>query len=164
MPPDETFSFISRLGFHAVDVAARSLFPQNKVLENPEKEADFLHELSGKYKLSLDELFLGGIEIDGTTLDQAADSETYYLERFRRFDVICKSAKRAGFRSIMGSAGREIPEAGYEKSFERAAMIHTMMINIAGHYGINYHIEPSRNSLLNTPEKALAMIEAVPEL
>jgi sugar phosphate isomerase/epimerase len=64
----------------------------------------------------------------------------------------------------MGSAGTENSELGYEGSFENAAGVHKKMVETAADHGLAYQVEPSRTSLLNTPPKALRMIEAAPGL
>jgi sugar phosphate isomerase/epimerase len=162
--PEETFSFISRLGFTNIDVAARSLAPQAEIAAHWEGIAGKFKTLSGAYKLTLDELFLGALEPGGVKIDPSEGSAAFDPEAYRCFDAVCRFGKAAVFLSVMGAAGTEKPELGYGRSFENAAGVHRKMVEIAAGYGLAYHVEPSRTSLLNTPEKALRMIEEVPGL
>jgi sugar phosphate isomerase/epimerase len=162
--PEETFSFISRLGFSNIDVAARSLIPQSKITAGWEEPAGYFKKLGDTRQLTLDELFLGALELDGVKLDPAVGNKAFDPGGYRCFSVICKFAKAAGFFSIMGAAGTENPGLGYDVSFDNAAAVHKKMVEIAADHDLAYHVEPSRTSLLNTPPKALRMIEAVPGL
>jgi sugar phosphate isomerase/epimerase len=162
--PADTFSFISRLGFRYIDVSAMHLVPQESIIHDVDKQATLLRELGEMHKLTLDELFLDAVEINGVRIDPAAGGDMNNGEVYRRFESICGFAQAAGFRSIMGAPGVDIPGLSYEQSFENAAAVHAEMIRIAEDHGIAYHVEPSRNSLLNTPEKALRMISTIPRL
>jgi sugar phosphate isomerase/epimerase len=162
--PKETFSFISRLGFTNIDVAARSLAPQSEIRARREDLAEKFKTLAETYGLRLDELFLGPLEPEGVKIDPSAGNRAFDPGAYRCFEAVCGFAKKAGFLSLMGAAGGENPELGYEASFENAAGVHGKMLEIAADYGLAYHVEPSRTSLLNTPPKALRMIEAVPAL
>jgi sugar phosphate isomerase/epimerase len=162
--PEETFSFISRLGFTNIDVAARSLAPQSEIKVRREEAAEEFKTLAETYGLKLDELFLGALEPEGVKIDPSAGNKAFDPDAYRCFDAICGFAETAGFLSVMGAAGGENSELEYEAGFENAAGVHGKMLEIAANYGLAYHVEPSRTSLLNTPKKALRMIEAVPAL
>jgi sugar phosphate isomerase/epimerase len=162
--PEDTFSFISRLGFSNIDVAPRSLVPQSKIAAGWEESAGYLKKLGETWQLELDELFLGAVELNGVGIDPSAGLKAFDPDGYRCFTVICKFAKAAGFSSIMGAAGTENPESGYDRSFGNAAGVHKKLVEIAADHGLAYHVEPSRASLLNTPPKALRMIEEVPGL
>ena len=162
LPPEDTFAFISRLGFRAIDVAARSLVPQSAIFADPDKQAAFFKALSEKHNLRLAELFFGEVEVNGSKIKITGDNSAIMGDIERNFNIICKFTKAAGFNSIMYSAGSEDPALGFEKSFERAAGMHRTLIKIAGDNGMVYTVEPSRVSLLNKPENALRMTEAAP--
>ncbi|MDR3193592.1 MAG: sugar phosphate isomerase/epimerase [Treponema sp.] len=161
---EDTFAFISRLGFRYIDVAARSFMPQSEIVAAPEPGARIIRDLGETYALKPDELFLGPLEIDGANIDPSAGDAAHDPEAYRRFEVICRYARMAGFSSVMGAAGTENAALGYEHSFENASAVLTKLVMIAADNGVAYHVEPSRNSLLNTPEKALRMIGAAPGL
>jgi sugar phosphate isomerase/epimerase len=164
LSPEETFSFISRLGFRGIDVAARSLAPQGQITEDPEGRAASLRALAETWGLVLDELFLGAVEAADGGVDPAAGEGAWDAGLYRRFERICRFARLAGFSSVMGAPGREDPARGWERSFENAAAVQAGLVKIAAAEGLAYHVEPSRNSLLNTPARALAMTAAVPGL
>ena len=161
---DDTFSFIRFLGFKHIDVSTRSFISQEKIYEDPKKQAVFICDLAEKYEIHLDELFLGEVELNGCQINLRPDNETEKNCFLDRFKEICLFASLAGFKSVMAAPGTENPVFGYEKSFENAINMHSELIKIANDNGISYHVEPSRNSLLNSPQKALEMIQAVPLL
>jgi sugar phosphate isomerase/epimerase len=161
---EDTFAFISRLGFRYIDVAARSFMPQPEIVAAPESGAEIIRNLSETYELKPDELFLGPLELNGVNIDPSAGDAAYDPEAYRRFEVICRYARMAGFNSVMGAPGTENAVLGYEHSFANASAVLAKLVVIAADKGLAYHVEPSRNSLLNTPEKALRMIEAAPGL
>jgi sugar phosphate isomerase/epimerase len=161
---EDTFAFISRLGFHYIDIAARSFMPQTEIAAAPEPGAKVIRNLAETYALKPDELFLGPLEINGESIDPSAGNTAHDPEAYRRFEIICRYARMAGFNSVMGSAGTENAALGYEHSFENASAVLAKLVMIAADKGLAYHVEPSRNSLLNTPEKALRMIDAAPGL
>jgi len=159
--PDEVLAFIAKLGYEAVDVAARSFIPQSRILENPDEAAKWMKEIAAKHNLRLSELFLSSVEVNGETVppsDKLAQEESH-LQNFRK---ICRFAKAAGFASIMGSAG----DAGkdYTQAFENAAIAFSLMCDIAESEGVILSVEPSRQSLLNTPAAALEMVKRAPKL
>ena len=164
LSPEDTFSFISRLGFRYIDVASRSLVPQESIIADPKGRSSFLRELSEANNLQLDELFLGAVEADGVMLQPAAGDEKLNEKAYRVFNIICAFAKLAGFQSVMGAPGSEVPALGYGRSFDNAAEVHKKMIKIAADNGLNYHVEPSRTSLCNVPQKAIEMVQAAPGL
>jgi sugar phosphate isomerase/epimerase len=163
-PPDETFAFIKKLGFDYIDVAARSIIPQEKIVEDPEGSAAMMRDLSSRYRLGLSELFLGAVKVGGSELSPSDPETQASTEHERRFRAICDFAARAGFESVMYSAGNENPGAGYERSFDNAAAVLQRYTGIAEERGVMLCVEPSRLSLLNTPEAALEMVRRVPKL
>jgi len=162
--PDETFAFIKRLGFEHIDVAARSLIPQSRITANPDKEAALMRELADKHGLILSELFLGGVEVSGKAISPSSPGAKDNPEYYQNFEAICKFAKSAGFESVMGSAGSLIEDIGVEASFDNAAAVFTRMADIAESFGVVFTVEPSRESLLNSPQAALDMVKRVPKL
>ena len=163
MPAPETFKLIRSLEFDCIDVASRSLVPQEEILENPQKCARQLNALSAQYQLPLSELFLSAVELDGQAVSPVSDrSRTADFEN--AFEAVCTFAAEAGFSSIMGYAGTVDPELGFSSSFDRAARTLKRQAEIAARHGLAFHVEPSRTSLLNTVQAALDMAEAAPGL
>jgi len=164
LPPEGTFSFISRLGFRSIDLASRSLAPQESIVADPEGLAAYFRGLSEAYKLKLDELFLGAVEVSGVAVEPACGNGRLNEKAYLVFNSICVFAKSAGFQSRMGSPGSEVPALGYDPSFDNAAELHRKMAKIAADKGLSYHVEPSRASPLNVPQKAIEMAQATPGL
>ena len=161
---EETFSFISKLGFTFIDVSTRSFTSQEKIILDYKKEAAYIKMLAEKYLLYPEELFLGEVEVGGNKLQFLPEDDSKKNELFNNFNSICLFAKLAGFKSIMASPGSEVKELGFSSSFEKAIQMHEALIKIANDNGIAYHVEPTRTSLINTPENALKMANALPKL
>jgi len=161
---EETFSFISRLGFSFIDVSTRSFTSQEKIILDYKKEAANIKMLSEKYLLYPEELFLGEVEISGDKPHFLPEEEGKKNELLKNFNKICLFAKMAGFKSIMASPCNEVKELGFSSSFDKAVQRHEALIKIADENGISYHVEPTRTSLINTPEKALEMAKILPKL
>ncbi len=167
LTPEETFHLIHQLGFDCIDVAARSLIPQSNILESPSICALQLSELSKRHTLPLSELFLSDVEVDGQSVSPvtAGAGNIELIRHFdQNFDRICQFAKKAGFLSIMGSAGCEQKSIGFSRSFEYAAATLHRQVSIASSYGLAFHVEPSRQSLLHTVDAAQNMANEVPGL
>ncbi len=161
--PEETFRLVHSLHFDCIDVASRSLIPQSEIIACPEQQAKRFAALSARHSLPLSELFLSGVELDKTPIppsSEAAQSDAF----LRAFDTICAFAEEAGFKSIMGSAGKEDPDLGFSATFERTARTLRRQTEIAKSHNLGFHVEPSRQSLLHTVSAALDMIRAVPDL
>lgn len=160
---EHTFSMIQSLGFDCIDIASRSMIPQRKIIAAPDRCAQTLSTLSGKHQLPLSELFLSDIEVRQIPVSPVSTMAQTH-EYLHNFDIICSFAKKAGFASVMGSAGTILPDFGFQKSFELAALALNKQVDIAAHYGLAFHVEPSRLSLLNTVDAALEMIVRAPGL
>lgn len=162
--PDEMFSFIKKLGFTHIDVATRSIIPQCDIVAAPNEKAQWIKDLATKHELKLSELFLGAVSVDGKNVSPSSAIAPGNNAMYDLFEKICRFAAKAGFTSVMGSAGIEIDGLGWQRSFDNAAATLTRMCDIAESNGVFLNIEPSRLSLLNTPKAALKMISNVPKL
>lgn len=161
--PEQTFSFISVLGFDCIDVASRTLIPQKSILAYPLDSARRFHELSNRYSLPLSELFLSSVEVDGIPISPASP-EAGSSDFCKNFDTVCTFAEHAGFSSIMGTAGPAVDSVDYAEIFHATAKTLREQVSIAADHGLEFHVEPYRLSLLNNVEACLQMAEAVPGL
>jgi sugar phosphate isomerase/epimerase len=82
----------------------------------------------------------------------------------QRFRALCQCAAEAGFQSIMGVPGRPQTELTPRAAWDTAAETLAEMAAIADICGLACNVEPSSNSILNTPEAALRMAQQVPRL
>ena len=73
---EHTFSLIHDLQFDCIDIASRSLIPQNQIQADPAATSAYLKDLSQRYELPLSELFLSEVEVNGEKIK----SEYLYLE------------------------------------------------------------------------------------
>ncbi len=162
--PEAIFDFIMKLGFEYIDVDAVGTIRQADVLASPEKNAVLTRELSEKFKLKLAEYFMGEVLVEGKGVNPSQPDPGLRERMVSNFAVICRFARQAGFVSIMGAVGSFQPEIGYDRSFEHAATTLQMMTTVARDHGVAFHVEPNRHSLLDSPQRALAMVKRVPEL
>jgi len=171
--PEKIFEFIHMLGFDNIDVSARTLITQEQIIQNPEQSARFIRELGKKYKLTLDELFLSSLSIDGENYTAVMETSISNDKFEQHFHKICRFAFEAGFRSIMGAVGGieadshssdNIKEELNDKAFANAVMVLNKQVHIANEYGLVFSVEPNRHSILSEPEKALLMAKSVPNL
>ena len=166
LPPEDTFRLIHQMEFDCIDIAARSLMPQSAIQADPEGCAAELARLSSRYRLPLSELFLSDVESGGRPVSPVwFGSGPEALRRLEEsFVPICRFARQAGFRSIMGGAGKEDPQLGFAGSFDQTARALARQTAIAAEFGLAFHVEPSRLSLLHTVKAALDMTQAAPGL
>ena len=157
--PDDVLSFIRKLGYDGVDIAARSFAPQERILDNPAETASWVKQMAEKHELRLEELFLGSVKV-GSTYVSPSDPAAQKADYSQNFRNICRFAKAAGFESVMGSGG----ESRDANSFNNAAAAFNIMADIAEEEGVVLTVEPSRLSLLNTPAAALEMVTQAPKL
>ncbi len=108
-------------------------------------------------------LFLSSVELNQVPIPPAAP-QAQTDEFFRSFDRICSFAEKAGFQSIMGSAGKNDLYLGFSMTFERTARTLQKQSEIAQNHGLAFHVEPSRQSLLHSVSAALDMVQAAPGL
>lgn len=159
--PEEQFSFIRKLGFAYIDVDGVGTIPQAEVQERPQTMAAYTKRLADRNGLRLAEYFMGNVLVDGRPYNPSEPDGPMREAMLASFAAVCRYAGEAGFRSMMGSAGSVIEAIGPERSFENAARVLARMVGIAAEHGVALHVEPSRQSLLRLPERALEMVQAV---
>ena len=71
---EHTFSLIHDLQFDCIDIASRSLIPQNQIQADPAATSAYLKDLSQRYELPLSELFLSEVEVNGEKIRPACAS------------------------------------------------------------------------------------------
>ena len=70
---EHTFSLIHDLQFDCIDIASRSLIPQNQIQADPAATSAYLKDLSQRYELPLSELFLSEVEVNGEKIKSEVD-------------------------------------------------------------------------------------------
>ena len=88
---EHTFSLIHDLQFDCIDIASRSLIPQNQIQADPAATSAYLKDLSQRYELPLSELFLSEVEVNGCSFSHkmqnifASFAKTYFKKEKGRF-------------------------------------------------------------------------------
>jgi sugar phosphate isomerase/epimerase len=161
---EESLRLAGYLGFRAVDVGASgptAQVNQEAAANNPSEHAKAIRELSDRYGLAMSELFATAIHVDGKPIqvtDTAPGARARLLARFRG---LCQYAAEAGFKSVMGGAGRVQEALGPQGSWDAAAETMTHMVAVAREYGLLFTVEPSTGSLLDPPAAAIRMAQQV---
>jgi len=83
---------------------------------------------------------------------------------FRRFRALVQVAKSIGAKGITLLPGVVWDEVGADESFEVAARQLRRLLPVAQQAGLRLSVEPHLESVVEPPERALALTEAVPGL
>ena len=164
MPAAEAFRFIKMLEYDAVDVSVRGAAPFEEIFRDPEGFGARIRALADETGLGLSELFAGTLSVDGRaivpTMPEAVDCDALY----REFNQVFRFARSAGLASIMTSVGNAQPDEAFEASFERAGAVLEKLSLQAADYGLKLHVEPTRTSILQDPDRAEAFMQLAPHL
>lgn len=158
--PENTLSFIQKLGFEYVSIDPDTI-KHAEAVANPEKTAQHTKDLLEKFGLQAVEYIMGGLRADGKGYSAAELSASTEDAVFNDFDKVCKYAKLAGFSSVMGSAGEVVKDLGYERTVENTARTFQKLVQISKDNGVVFNVEPGQRSILNSPQKALDMVQRV---
>lgn len=161
--PERTLWLIKKLGFDFVTLDASTVPPQ-WALENVQNAAEKCRRLLSDNELAPVEYVLSDLS-DGQQTVSATSYDPSRIEPvLSYFRTVCAFAGKSGFQSVMLVAGDEQPALGYEGSFDKAAQLFARLAAAAQENGVQLCVEPGQRSILNSPDRALRMIQAVPGL
>jgi len=161
--PDNTLWFIKKLGFDFVTLDA-STFPPEKIYSDPAQAAKDCRALLERHALAPVEYVLSDL-FDGEKTCSATDfNPEKEAEILRYFDLVCAFCAKAGFASVMLVAGDVQKQFSWQENFDKAAALFRKLKSIADQSGVVLNVEPGQRSIINSPDKALALIDAVPGL
>lgn len=162
----DALGMVRRLGFRVTDVGVASdqQIDQHQAVREPERIGAWIAELAAAEGLTLSELFLPAVQVDGEYVLPSQPDRTACQQMLARFERLCRCAAAANCESIMGVPGRPVPDEEPVVTWDRAAATLRAMVEIAGARGVSLHVEPHAGSLIDQPERALRMAAEVPGL
>jgi sugar phosphate isomerase/epimerase len=166
LPHKDALELISMLGIGAVDLGFlqdRSHIQPSHVAGDPAAGGRRLKKLLDEKGLAAADVFLQSA-LDFTSL--ALNQPRQEARQKSRADFLCalEFASGCGCRHITCLPGALFPEESETASRERAYAELAWRTAKAGEYGFVLGVEAHRGSLADTPEKAQALVNAVPGL
>ncbi len=167
IPLEGTLAIAQAMGFKAVDIAGfhargRASYEPDEVGANPQKYADDLNELLGKYELeALDFFPQFGANPDERSLndpDPAARQKN--TEAFRGIARFCKLV---GMRSVTVLPGVDHQGRSREQNLDLSGEMLQLCAHIAGEEGVLLCFEPHMGSVCPTPELTLSLLDRTPQ-
>lgn len=153
---EDAFGTIARLGFRHVDFGTGPHLHLNRAIADPHGEAGAIRRLLDRFDLSLTDFYVMLPHIN------AADP----AERERElglFEALLPFAAALGTPGITVSPGLVQPD-GPEHSRARTVVALLRMLGAAEPTDLRVSFEPHMDSVAQTPEHALLLLEAVPGL
>jgi sugar phosphate isomerase/epimerase len=168
LPLEATLMICKSLGFDSVIIAGfhkrgHCSFEPTDVATNPQKQADILNALLDKYQLKVIDYFTQF----GATHHLHSLNDMDRTIRERNMDFVRGAAQ---FSKLIGSFGMTILpgvdqiQRPLADNLAISAEYLQRAVAIAGEFGIEVRFEPHVESVADTPELALQLVEAVPGL
>jgi sugar phosphate isomerase/epimerase len=157
---------MSSLGFEAMDVGAFAgwaHFEPDDLAAQPQEAARDILKIAGRYELTLTDLivtFGPGLAEQSVNFPDQAVRDTN-LETFKRLTDFCAAAAIPG---ITLCPGVEHESCGRAASFEIAVEELARLAKVGHDAGLRVSFEPHVESIAESPEDALRVIEQAPHL
>lgn len=166
LPFETSLRQIALLEIPNVDLGAHaggSHLQPARIEADPLREADLVTRAADAAELGIADLFPtfgeGFRDRPVNTPDQAVRQAN--RRRFKAFVAFCRRAECPGMTLLPGVV---LPELGQERSFELAREALTELVEIGRSAGLRVSVEAHLESVVEQPEQALALVEAVPGL
>jgi sugar phosphate isomerase/epimerase len=166
LPFETSLRQIALLEIRYVDLGAHADGPHlqpGRIEDNPLREADLVTRAVDAAGLGIADLFptfgQGFRDRPVNTPDPAVRSSN--RRRFEAFVEFCRRAECPGITLLPGVVW---PDLGQERSFELSRDALTELVAIARDAGLRVSVEAHLESVVEQPEQALALVEAVPGL
>jgi sugar phosphate isomerase/epimerase len=166
LPFETSLRQIALLDIPNVDLGAHADGPhlQPAAIEaNPGRQADLVTRAVDAAGLGIADLFPTFGEGFRDRPVNSPDPAVQAANR-GRFQAFVEFCKRAGCPGITLLPGVVWPELGQERSFELARQALTELVDMGRGAGLRVSIEAHLESVVEQPEQALALVEAVPGL
>jgi sugar phosphate isomerase/epimerase len=131
---------------------------------DPEGWAEKALRVAQDFGMKYSELFMCQLHVDGRGTEPNDPDPVRIKEMLAAFRGICRFARLAGFRDVMGVPGSPIAGRTEEEAWRLAVETQKAMVDIAGEEGACYAIEPYRASLVRSPADTRRMLDEVPGL
>ena len=163
---EEVVKVMSLIGFRAIDVGAFSgwaHYEPDDLARQPHKMAQDITEIGQRYDMALTDLIVAfGSELGGHCVnfpDLAVRDAN--LETFKGLTDFCH---QAGIPGMTLFPGVEHASIGREASFELAVEELSRLAEIGHQAGLRVSFEPHVDSITESPDDALKVVEQVPNL
>lgn len=166
LPFEASLKQIALLEIPNVDLGAhadgRHLHPES-IEADPRGEAERVRRAAGEAGIGIADLFptfgVGFRDRPVNTPDPAVRAAN--RRRFEAFVEFCRAAGSPGITLLPGVVHAE---AGEERSFELSVEALTELVEVGRGAGLRVSVEPHLESVVEQPERALALARAVPGL
>lgn len=162
-----TLALTKAMGFKGVDIAGfhnrgRCSLEPDEVAADPRSHADRLNRLLDQYELEAVDFF----PQFGASLDERAFNSPDPAVRQQNqtaFQGIITFCKLVGIPGFTISPGMHHPDRSYNENLDTTAEALNALTDIAGEQNIAVRFEPHVMSVVDTPERALALLERTPQ-
>jgi sugar phosphate isomerase/epimerase len=165
---DAALMVIADLGIRAVDICVFEGYQNNPpaaVVQDPDGTADHVLERLGRWKLTVVDVFaILGNPLELTALAVNHPDERMRQEAMRQFHPIVRFAQRIGAPGITVLPGSVFEGTTPEECLDLSAMELQRRAEIAGEAGLGLSIEPHYESVVETPELTLRLLEKAPDV
>lgn len=165
LPHEKTFDVIAMLGFQGIDIGLfddRSHLQPQQVTPRLAASARALSEQVTARGLELADIFY-----QASTFETVAANHPDANERARGRDLFLRMLEftlRCNAKHMTGLPGVEWEGVPYETSLKRSAEELSWRAQQAKQIGVTYSVEPHNGSIVDTPEKALELVQSSPDL
>jgi sugar phosphate isomerase/epimerase len=166
LPFETSLRQIALLEIPNVDLGAHADGPHlkpDRIEANPLREADLVTRAVDAAGIGVADLFptFGEGFRDRPVNTPDPTIRAANRRRFEGFVEFCRRAECPGITLLPGVV---LPELGEERSFELSREALTVLVEIGRSAGLRVSIEAHLESVVEEPERALALVEAVPGL
>ncbi len=162
-----TLALARAIGFSGVDIAGfhnrgRCSLEPDEVGADPQGHSDRLNRLLEQYELEAVDFF----PQFGASLDERSFNAPDPAVRQRNrtsFAGIIRFCSAVGIPGFTISPGTHHPDRSFEENLATAAEAMNDLTDMAGEQGITVRFEPHVQSVVDTPERAMELLERAPE-
>ncbi len=162
-----TLALARAMGFRGVDIAGfhdrgRCSLEPDEVGADPQGHADRLNRLLEQYELEAVDFFP---QFGASLEERSFNAPDPAVRRMNRasFAGIIRFCGEAGIPGFTISPGTHHPDRSFEENLDTTAEALNELTDMAGEQGIAVRFEPHVQSVVDTPERALALLERAPE-
>jgi len=163
---EDAAKVIALIGIPKIDIGAHQggcHIQPSEIEENPQEVADRINRAVGAAGLRVSDLFATfGEGFRDRPVNSLIASEREANQK--RMRALVKTAKAIGAGGISLLPGVPWDEIGQEKSFDLSVRELTRLVPIAHDAGLRFSVEAHLDSVAETPELALELVQRVPGL
>ncbi len=161
-----TLALARAMGFRGVDIAGfhdrgRCSLEPDEVGADPQAHADRVNRLLEKHELDAVDFFPQfGASLDERSFN--APDPAVRRQNSTSFKGIVRFCEAVGIPGFTISPGTHHPDRSFEENLDTTAEAMNELTDMAGERDITVRFEPHVQSVVDTPERALALLERAP--